>query len=536
MYNKNAVQSAFGLSEIPKGHVVKYDHAIEHHEFDLDMYTDVRDMSPIFTKTLSKGESKLKTFPNLSEDIFMNLFKWNPKVRDASQMMPSKTFNYNLLNELNQTDEFKALRSKCRVDLMNSAIGSEIMQNDALVKIDEAIEEYKLKRQRRIEQGENPANIPENLFDELNNMQTQEGKNSNPVDGDDPGHNGGAGGGSLSPEQAKALADQLAQMQTASDVNQAKEQIKKALQESAKKALDDVQELDDFMESWGIGDDDSNVRVSIDETRSALERIRASNELKELSKILGMFRNIAKSSLKQKSTDTGYAVKSVTVGNDIVKILPTEKGLLINETTKKMFHKKYSEKQLLQYSPQNKKRKGQGPIIVAVDKSGSMEGECIRWAKAVALGLLEVAAKQKRNFYIMFFNGAVKEEWHFINGEAQPSQIIDIAEVGVSGGTNFNKPVQKCLKIIDKEKNFKKADICFITDGDCSISGEYLDELLETKKRKKIKIQTVVIDIGGHCSVGGVKDWSDEIRRVSNMADLQGSLASDIFNMSIDDE
>ena len=534
----NTVQETLGLTSL-KGKVVRHENAVDHRDFDIEMYKDIKDMSPVFSQTVDTGENILKTFGNLSEDIFLNLFKWNPHIRDVGELMPSRHFNHGLLNELNQTEEFQELRSKCRVNMMNSAIGAEIIQNEALKRVNEIAQEYQQRLQQAKMQGVPQDQLPQDILDKINQMVEKEANGSidAPPDPNDPFGLQGGGGKALDKNLAQQLAQAQEQLANSQDMQDVQNQMSEALKQATRQALEDVREMDEFMEAWGIEPGGDN-RVSVDECKSALERIRKSPELKELSNLLGQFRSIAKTSLKQKSKGEGGVIKDVRTGNDIVKMLPSEKGLLCNKATKALFKKKYTEKQCLQYEIENKKRKGMGPMIVMVDRSGSMGGSRISWAKAVALALLEVASTQKRNAYICFFDTQVKKNatWCFEKGAVKPNDIIDIAEQGTGGGTNFAVPVKKAMDIISKEKNFKKADITFITDGDCSLYEEQEKELIRQKKEKNVKIQTVIINMDGHCSDAGVENWSDSVRKVSSMADLDGGLATDIFNLTIDGE
>lgn len=532
---QNVVKETLGLSDT-KGRVIRHEHAVDHMDFDIEMYKDIKEMSPIFAATVEDGNNKLKTFDNLSEDIFLNLFKWKPQIREVGELMPSRYFNHSLLNELNQTEEFQELRNKCRVNMMNSAIGAEIIQTEALRRIDDIIYEYKRRAEEAKQQGQ-PA--PEDILDKINQMVGQEDQHATPapIDPNDPyGLNGSGKGKTLDKALAQQLAEAQEQLAGSQDMQNLQQELKQALRSATKQALDDVSEIDDFMSSWGIEPGGDN-RVSVDECKQALERIRRSKELKELSKMLGQFRAIAKNNLKQKSKGEGGVLKDVRTGNDVVRMLPSEKGLMGSKVTKPLFLKKYSEKQCLQYEVENRKRKGMGPMIILVDRSGSMGGNRISWAKAVALGLLEIATNQKRNAYIAFFDNNVRSSltWKFEKGASRPNDIIDIAEVDASGGTTFSKPVEYAMNIISREPAFKKADITFITDGDCCLTEKQEEELIKQKKEKNVKIQSILINVGEDCSIAGIDNWSDSVRKVSSMADLDGSLASDIFNFSIDD-
>lgn len=572
------IQEVLGLQDVKKNPApVFYDHAVKHQTFDIELYNDLREMSPILDTTLQEGNSKLKTFSDLSEDMFMNLFKYNPEIRDEKEITPSRRFNYNLLKELGQTEEFNKLRDMCKLNLLNSAIGTEVLHNKALVKINTVIEEQQKKKE---EQQQNGGQIPPDIIEAINKMAEQENKIKNDsanqqgggggqqpdpngqggqgqgngqdqggqpqpgqgspgdiasdIDFGGQGDTGGSGQSRLTKEAAEKLAKMQQQMAESQEMKDLNNQIQSALQQAAKEAQEDVKEMDKFVNAWGLGGDDSCTRVSFEESRQALERIRTSPELKKLTDIIGRFRAIAKNNLKHKSKERGQALKDVTIGNVPERILPSEKAMLADERTKKLFYKKFNEKQLLQYEVENKKRKGSGPMVVALDVSGSMnDGKRDTWGRAVALALLEVAQRQRRNYALLMFNNKVVAEWLIPKGELSPNDVLDIAERHYSGGTTFEKPVRRAMEIISKEKNFRKGDIVFITDGDCNMSEEAEEQLIKMKKDKNICIQTIIINVGGHCSDKGVERWSDEIRKISKLADLSEDTASDIFNTSI---
>lgn len=541
-----SMQEILGLEQVQnksKTSSIFHDHSVKHQTFDLDLYNDLKEMSPVLEKTLDEGFSKMKTFPDLSEDMFMNLFKYKPELRDIKEMSPSRKFNHTLLNELGKTEEFEKLRDMCKLNLLNSAIGTEVLHNKALEKINLIIEERKQKQKENKENG--GGDVPPDVIKMINDLYNKEQKAKQNAQGQDQGqgnqptgdgNNQGTNPGEsrLSDKAAKALAEMQQQIAQTPEAQQVQQQIEQALQSAAKEAQEDVKEMDEFVNAWGLSGDDSPSRVTFEEMRGALERIRASNKLKDLTDIIGRFRAVAKNNLKKKSKGEGASIKDVCIGDDIEKMLPSEKGLLANKSTKKIFNKKYVEKQLLQYEVESNKRKGLGPMIVDLDVSGSMnDGKRNVWGRAVALALLEVAQRQKRNFTLSLFNNKIVKEWIIPKGELKPDMILDIAESHYSGGTTFSVPLLRSMEIIKQEKGFRKADIIFITDGDCDLSESEEANLLKLKKERNICIQTIIINVGGHCSDKGVERWSDSVKRISKLADLGEGSASDIFDLAI---
>ena len=50
------------------------------------------------------------------------------------------------------------------------------------------------------------------------------------------------------------------------------------------------------------------------------------------------------------------------------------------------------------------------------------------------------------------------------------------AETFLNGGTNFETPMRKAMSLIE-EDGFEKADVVFITDGECELNEAYAREL-----------------------------------------------------------
>lgn len=77
---------------------------------------------------------------------------------------------------------------------------------------------------------------------------------------------------------------------------------------------------------------------------------------------------------------------------------------------------------------------------------------------------------------------------------------------------------------------FKRGDIVFITDGDCYVSDKFIEEFNQKKKEKEFRVHTVLIDMSGGGAITAVKEFSDKIIQVSDLASKRGQEgAIDIF-------
>ncbi len=585
-----SVASIFGVSETAQEFkpIVKTDHAVNVDWADIDIYQDLISQSPAMADNLRAGHEHLKTFDTLSQDLFGALFKYTPKVAEQGEMKASHKLNHKLITELMDTPEYANLRQNTRLDILGSAIATEVMQQEASRRVIAIKEDYNRKREESegeggegedgepggsgggsgsgggggqskppmdpdilkainglIEQEKKKQDLQKKL-DDMKKKQSGNGQGDPGGQGGNPGAGGGSNGQGVTDEEAEAMAKLQQQMQEIQDDIDAKEQqideqldngaateLQQVMAKAADKADKDIDEVRDFLNAWGMEKGDIAQRIPIEEKKAALERIRGSSKLKEFSKLIGRFRELAMDDQKKKTKDGATNIKSVTTGNKLESILPSEKlRLAAGPVVKRDFYRKYNQKELLQYELENTQKKGKGPIICCVDVSGSMSGQAEKWSKAVALALLEIAQKQRRDYACILFESYVDPKWVYIvpKDSLKPNIVLDIAETFPGGGTSFEPPLKEALKILKMNK-FKLADIVFITDGDSHLEKGFLEEFLKIKKEKEFRVKSVLIGSGGYgASDRTLKLFSDDIVTVSKLADVEDEVASSIFS------
>jgi len=523
--------------------------AIKHYEVDIDMYQDLYDTSTVMQQSVEDGEKELSTFGLLHQDMFLSLFKYKPETYPESQMKKSSILNSRLIKKLAATDDYKALRRHCRLDLFNSALGAEVLGDRAT----EIVTEWKADLLEQMAQNGDPSNPfddlddlkeaedalddlledQEYLDDLLQQMQNQGASAEDMADVqkqlDDLG---------MSIQQAEQLANAAAAQ--VDDFIEHSDDILEDLATRMTGALSDadnqVAEESEFLNAWGL-DEGESCRIPFGDKKEAVERIRNTPKLKKLTDLIGRFTETAIKAQKKKSKDGASSIKSVTVGNRVEDIMPSEKMKMMNDTTRKDFYRKFNQKELLLYKKESTKPKAKGPIICCIDTSGSMQGGREKWSKAVAIGMLEIANLQKRDYAAIHYSNRARKPIIIEKNEMNPTKVLDIAEFFDNGGTDFQSPLEEALELI-KQSKFSKADIVFITDGECSLSTEFKNKFNRIKEEKDFSCMGVLVDTGsggygGRSSDASLKEFCDTIQTVSNIADLQDSnseVAKTIFS------
>jgi uncharacterized protein with von Willebrand factor type A (vWA) domain len=311
--------------------------------------------------------------------------------------------------------------------------------------------------------------------------------------------------------------------QIIADLQALSRDVRRAVKESIEAGQKQAEDLNENLKSWGLEPGDLK-SVPLEKRLELANFLSNNDRIKDLSKIIGRLRNLARSRQKEKVKARKDDIHSITLGNDLSYTLPVELAAMNDDVLELDFFRKYTESSLLQYELKDNTPKGQGPIIAAIDISGSMEENSkLDLAIATALSLIDTASRQKRKAYTIFFNGEIKKELEFLPREKNIEKYLEIAQIGASGGTNFMPPLKRSLEII-QDTNYKKADLVFISDGESRISEDFLKEFLDQKFKFDFKCYTVLIGFDSE----EIKKWSDKVWAVSN---IDESIAGEIFEI-----
>lgn len=474
MSQPSSIAQLFGLSEIPVGPGEKSSQVIKQEVYDSDLYDDTVRDSPILLDLVARGNDLLATFDHLTQDVFLSLFKLEPELLPDEDIADKFQVNKRLMEALHASENFERLRAMTQLDPISSALGTQVLAEKTIQQIES---KQNKDRQETGETGQQP-----------------EGDRGNPT------------GTSQVPSQ----------------------DLIEAITAASREAADEVGEVMKQAQAWGINPGDPSLRVNLQNKRKALERLRSSPRLRKFTDLIGRFRALARQIYKKKGSDGTSTISGVTVGSNLEHVLPSEKMMLGNKSTRLDFLRRYHQNELLQYRSRNQPS-GRGPLVVCCDVSGSMEGKAEEWSKATMLALTEVAQKQRRDFASILFNSSIVGSWIIRRLIWDPIAIIDMAEVAPSGGTNFTAPLTQAMEIISHSR-FRKADIVFITDGHCHVEEDFLRAFNQAKQRKGFIVFSVLINVSNSTSSRTVEQFSDDIITISSLAQLDDGAAIQVFN------
>jgi len=309
------------------------------------------------------------------------------------------------------------------------------------------------------------------------------------------------------------------------------------LRQGMRRALGEAQEkTDEYSEavaSWGL-DAGELASVPFEQRFELAERLTNSTKLKNISDLVGRFKNIVNSAAAAVQVHGQDEIVDIGISSDIAHLVPSE--FVKMEETPDLFFSDFLEGKLLTYNLKGNEDLGKGPIIACMDISGSMDGQREEWAKAVILALMHLAEKQKRAFGFIAFESSVRVRKFW--PKAAPASIqdkMDIASVVTNGGTDFVSPLLASFDLRAKEPTLKPADVVFITDGSSDIPEHRLKEILELKAKTEVRIYSIMVCSSSEYELSVLKSFSDQVSSVNSLgeidvvADLVNKTAADVM-------
>ena len=448
-------------------------------------------------RTVAESGVTLSTAPALVRDLFWSFHKRAPRVAPVAALNPAYELNQQIVEQVLATSEWQELRASGTVsDTFNSTLATLGVSQKTIAALgEEAIRQANLLNElsSEIEQLYAQAETLDELATQApNSSRGQELQQQ-------------AEQARTTAQERTAQAEQV-QAELSAGSEKREQQVRQAARQGLKAALQEVEQTAEAVKAFGCGGDGwgasdsltSHDTLSIKDKLKLAQRVNKSAKLRQIAAIAGRFKRIAWQQQRAKVKHPPDEITSVTLGNELARVLPSELALLSIPQLEDLFYLKFAEASLAQYDLIGHEPQGQGPIILAIDESGSMTadyggvtGEV--WSKAVMLALLSIARMQKRDFAVIHFSGAgnLKIE-RFPKGAATPAQAMACASHFFGGGTVFEPWMEQALVMVE-EAMFEKADVICLSDGIASVTESAQAEWQEKRAARKTRAYGILI-------------------------------------------
>ena len=481
----------------------KTDRVMRSSKLEDSIYAELREDDTEMDMTENAAAQKLKSFPALSRDVFQSLYSLAPRKNGTDMLTAAaQKFNAPILDHISQQDDYPTLKNICEgrslpayeaaaeftsraaeeLDGLLSELGGDKGTLNTLEKLemarDAAAEELaKLLNAQAI--GETTETDKQELINAANRLDSKQ-------------------------RQVEAVSQML-------DTTMLRQTDTVDL---AVSAAVQAQEVQSIIGAWS--DEPMNM-CRTPENLALLEKVRQSPVLRDVSKYLGRFRELLAQTKKNSYAYGRGETYSLELGDNLSRALTSELAMLATPETIPLFLRKYQQKQIKQYRRREPIYKGMGDIICCLDESNSTKGKAAAWGKAVAMTLLEIAAESHRSFALIHFAGSSSCQVDiFRPGEYTLEDKLSAAEIFLGGGTNFERPIREAIHLMESE-GFEKADVVFITDGECELPDGCQQELQVSQAAYLFTVTGILLDKGRAGMGFSLEPFCQKIYRTSEL-------------------
>ena len=463
------------------------DRVLRSTKLENNIYHDLRAEDTAMDEIERSAGEKLRSFPALSQDVFQSFYSLMPRHNDETVLSSAaRKFNAPILKHITQSEEYPTLKEVCEGRELPAYEAAAEFVSAASEELDELLRQLGGEKKDALNTLEKLEQAQETAAQQLTGLLEQYDASHL----DDPSLNRDMIKAANEAESKRRQVEAVTKLIDNSAM-QSKEVVGGIVHHALSAASQKAEEVQSIIGAWS--DEPGNLQRT-PANLTLLECVRASENLRNVSRYLGRFREIFAQGKRNGYTHGRGEKYSLELGSDLSRALTSELAMLAAPETLPLFLRKYQRRQIKQYRRREPVYKGAGDIICCLDESGSTAGECAAWGKAVALTLLDIAESEGRKFALIHFSGPGRFQTDlFLPKQATVEDKLRAAEIFIDGGTDFCTPMNEALRLM-KEEGFDNADIVFISDGECALSQEYITKLQNEQVKRRFTITGILLD------------------------------------------
>ena len=288
------------------------------------------------------------------------------------------------------------------------------------------------------------------------------------------------------------------QKELENDIKQVEEKEKKRLQRSLNQIPDFLNqhniETDVFLQAWGLMGGMWNSLI-FEKYVQIVKVQKRYPQLEYISRKMGRIADDDNTESQSMSVGGLYKlehsakcdIQGVTVGQNLNSLLPSELAQCCDDELYDVFLLKYATHALQSFRHKSEVVKPlrnaapiparlKGPMIVCVDKSGSMRGEAEKVANSLLIKLLSIADREKRDLYIIAFSVDAQP----FEARSNRAQLLEFFKNQSHGDTNATEMLKTVFRLLDANSRYMSADVLWVSDFKIPLTAKaYRKTLLE---------------------------------------------------------
>lgn len=183
-----------------------------------------------------------------------------------------------------------------------------------------------------------------------------------------------------------------------------------------------------------------------------------------VARLAGRMYGVLRGARATKVAGTSGEVYSVEQGNDVARLLPAELALLTSPALEPVILERIATRRAGQYAVRGEAMRSKGPLVIAIDESGSMHGARNEWAKAAAVAVCRVAAEEGRAVAVVHYSTSTMVQ---DLRPSDPASVTEMIRTFLSGGTAIGLALGVAADTVARlaKKGQRGADVILVTDG-----------------------------------------------------------------------
>lgn len=407
------------------------------------------------------------------KDLYWLFIKGDPTVRDAAEMAPLFVPNRQLISEFAAYPELHNLRAHTVADPFNTVTAMESMGTE----IEAAFKAMQQARQRADEHEQAVADCVDD-------------------------------------EQVAALRAANEASATATAIRAGS-----GFRAAATQAEADATEEAELSAGFGVGAGQLQ-SLPFAERKALMQRLKG-NRLAKFAKLIGQFKAEADAQWRRRVDSAPSEIAGVELGDDLTRLSSAEMLNLAVPQLRLDWMRRYLDRSLLVWRLEGNERQGRGPLVVAVDESGTMTsafGGVTReaWSKALVLALVDVARRQRRQ--VVYIGWAGRSDSMFVRRIEGLDDVIAVTEHFINGGTFYEGALSAALGVAVSAFDATsegRADIVFMSDDSYrSLPESFVEDFNAQRARASVAVHGILI---GSEDSGAMRQVCDTLRPITGV-------------------
>jgi uncharacterized protein with von Willebrand factor type A (vWA) domain len=256
-------------------------------------------------------------------------------------------------------------------------------------------------------------------------------------------------------------------------------------------------------------------------------RVRNDFALRRICEMAGRFRRLAQSRQRMKTSHGVDEVAGVELGGDLARLLPVELARIALPELELDTLRRLAERQCMQRFVRGAEPVGRGPVLVAVDESGSMQGDKAHTAKALALAVAWVARRRRRWCALVAYSGNSGERLLALPpGRWDELALCEWLSAFIGKGSSIDVPVRELPRMYEQLRApHGRTDVLFLTDAQAILPPVVVADFLAWKARARARLITLVVQ-GEPGDLAKISDECHSVPALSPSEDAVGRALS----------